>query len=160
MINLNGTEKNRCEGMDVFMLKRLLVLNGPNLNLERDRSIYGEYSLEKLEKALQSFVAKTDFSLDCFQSNHEGELIDRLHEADGYYTGIIFNPAAYTHTSIALRDAIAAIDTPVIEVHLSNINKREEFRRKSLLAPVCHGHITGLGMQSYLAAAYVFTNHL
>src|SRR5699024_1982967 len=112
-----------------------------------------EFTLTDLEKDVSELVQEYEYELDCFQSNHEGELIDCLHRANGKYAGIIFNPAAYTHTSIALCDAIAAISTPVIEVHISNVHSREEFRRKSVLAPVCRGQISGLGMIGYRLAA-------
>lgn len=139
-------------------MSRLLLVNGPNINLlgKREKEIYGEFTLKDLEKDISDLVQEYEHELDCFQSNHEGELIDCLHQANRKYVGIIFNPAAYTHTSIALRDAIAAIDTPVIEVHISNVHNREAFRHKSMLAPVCHGQIVGLGMKGYRLAALAF----
>lgn len=139
-------------------MKKLLLLNGPNINMlgKRDKNIYGSFTLEELEADLTEYVAKFGFGLDCYQSNHEGDLVDRLHAADGEYTGIIFNPAAYTHTSIALHDAIEAIQTRVIEVHISNVHKREAFRHVSMTAPACHGQIVGLGKQGYELAARAF----
>ncbi|ASK63222.1 type II 3-dehydroquinate dehydratase [Virgibacillus phasianinus] len=136
-------------------MKRLLLVNGPNLNMlgNRENDIYGDFTLADIEKSLELFLKDKGYDLDCFQSNHEGKLIDRLQEANGKYTGIIFNPAAYTHTSIALRDTIKAIDTRVIEVHISNVHNREEFRHRSLLAPVCYGQIVGLGFTGYKLAA-------
>lgn len=139
-------------------MKRLLLLNGPNINRlgKREEDIYGSFTLQDVEKNLGHLVEKYNYKIDSFQSNHEGELIDRLHVADGVYEGIIFNPAAYTHTSIALHDAIKSIQTPVIEVHISNVHRRESFRHKSLLAPACHGQIVGFGLQSYRLAALAF----
>ncbi|WP_284140373.1 MULTISPECIES: type II 3-dehydroquinate dehydratase [unclassified Virgibacillus] len=139
-------------------MNRLLLLNGPNLNLlgKREKEIYGQFTLKDIEKSVGKVAASYGYEVDSFQSNHEGELIDQLHAADGKYFGIIFNPAAYTHTSVALRDAIIAIQTPVIEVHISNIHQREAFRHKSLTAPACKGQITGFGLQSYVLAAMAF----
>lgn len=136
-------------------MKRLLLLNGPNINRlgKREEDIYGSFTLEDVEQELTELLAKHHYKLDSFQSNHEGALIDKLHEADGKYKGIIFNPAAYTHTSIALHDAILSINTPVIEVHISNIHKRESFRHQSMVAPACIGQIVGFGLKSYRLAA-------
>ena len=131
----------------------ILLLNGPNLNLlgRREPEIYGHATLADLERDLRASFPDVVFSF--FQSNREGELIDRLHEAHrDAVDGIVFNPGAFTHTSVALRDAIAAIDPPVIEVHLSNIYAREEFRRRSHVAPVSVGQISGLGHQGYFLA--------
>lgn len=130
---------------------RILVLNGPNLNLlgTREPDTYGTQTLSDLEGLIKTRFKDIDFRFA--QSNHEGELIDYLHEARGY-DGVVLNAAAYTHTSIALRDAIAAIDVPTIEVHLSNVHAREAFRHHSMLAPVCRGVISGLGMTGYLLA--------
>lgn len=139
-------------------VKRLLLLNGPNINMlgKREKDIYGNFTLADIEMAIKQITEKQGYDLVCFQSNHEGELIDRLQDANGQFTGVVFNPAAYTHTSIALRDTIKAIETPVIEVHISNVHKREEFRRNSLLAPVCYGQIVGLGLMGYKLAALAF----
>ena len=137
---------------------KLLILNGPNLNLlgKREPETYGSTTLDELESVLRS--AFDEVILTFFQSNHEGELIDRLHEAGSDGTeGIVFNPGAYTHTSVALRDAIAGIETPVVEVHISNIHAREPFRHRSLLAPVCAGQICGLGLYGYHAAIRYFS---
>lgn len=123
---------------------------------KREKEIYGEFTLKDIEHELDDLVKKYNYELDSLQSNHEGELIDFVQKADGVYQGIIFNPAAYTHTSIALRDAIKAISIPVIEVHISNIHQREPFRHKSLLAPVCQGQIVGFGKLSYRLAALAF----
>lgn len=131
---------------------RILVLNGPNLNLlgRREPDTYGSATLADLEKQLRErFPAHT---IEFRQSNVEGELIDRLHEANGEADGVIFNPGGYTHSSVALRDAVAAIDAPVVEVHISNTAARESFRHVSLIAPVCAGQITGFGLDGYRLA--------
>lgn len=139
---------------------RLLVLNGPNLNLlgSRETDIYGLVSLADLETGLRRAFPEVDFAFE--QHNSEGALIDALHRAGGLGTmGIVFNPAAYAHTSIALRDAIAAIATPVVEVHLSNVYAREAFRHTLVLSPVCAGVITGLGPAGYHLAVRYLTDH-
>ncbi len=130
---------------------RVLVLNGPNLNLlgTREPETYGAKTLNDLETLMMERFPEVEFTFE--QSNYEGTLIDSLHAARGY-DGIVLNAAAYTHTSIALRDAIAAIEVPTIEVHLSNVHAREEFRHRSLIAPVCRGVISGLGMTGYILA--------
>lgn len=130
---------------------RVLILNGPNLNLlgTREPDTYGTATLADLEHDLRTYFPNIQFRFE--QSNHEGRLIDVLHEERGV-DGIVFNAAAYTHTSIALRDAIAAIEAPVIEVHLSNVHARESFRHHSMIAPVCQGVIAGLGMTGYRLA--------
>ena len=130
----------------------ILILHGPNLNLlgMREPEVYGVVTLEEVDRSLEEFSSKNGVNLRILQSNHEGVLIDAIHDAVGWANGIITNPAAYTHTSIALRDAIAAVDIPTVEVHLSNIHSREEFRRKSVIAPVCVGQISGFGSESYL----------
>lgn len=135
----------------------LLVLNGPNLNLlgTREPEVYGAGTLADLEAELRQ--AFPDVAFDFAQSNHEGALIDRLHAAhDEGVDGVVFNPGGYTHTSVALRDAVAAVNPPVVEVHLSNIHARESFRRTSRLAPVCVGQITGLGRTGYHLAVQYF----
>jgi 3-dehydroquinate dehydratase II len=133
-------------------MDQVLVLNGPNLNLlgEREPGIYGDLSLNVVNEHLQEAGKQLDIELISFQSNHEGILIDKLQDARTWACGVIFNPGGYTHTSVALRDAIAAIRIPVIEVHLSNIAAREAFRHTSLIAPVCTGSIAGFGWHSYL----------
>lgn len=138
---------------------KLLILNGPNLNRigKREPEIYGYETLQDVEKNLTGIAEKSEVTLDFFQSNTEGHLIDRIHEAaDDGTTGIIFNPGAFTHYSIALRDAIASIDVDVIEIHISNIHNREEFRRKSVIAPVCIGQLTGFGTDGYTLALQAF----
>lgn len=138
----------------------ILILNGPNLNLlgTREPAVYGTASLADLETGLRE--AFPDVAFRFFQNNHEGALIDRLHEAHHRpMDGVVFNPGGFTHTSVALRDAIAAIDAPVVEVHLSNVHAREDFRRRSLLAPVCAGQISGLGMAGYYLAVRYFVDY-
>jgi 3-dehydroquinate dehydratase II len=131
--------------------KKILVVNGPNLNLlgTREPEIYGDKTLDDVKSLLLAAAEKQGVTLDFFQSNVEGDIINYLHrnrDADG----VVINPAAFTHTSIALRDAIAATGIPAVEVHLSNIHAREEFRKVSYIAPVCIGQISGFGVQSYL----------
>lgn len=136
-----------------------LCLNGPNLNRlgKREPAIYGYETLADLELRLSEVAAAEGATIELKQSNHEGELIDWIYEAeDGEVDGIIFNPGAYTHTSVALRDAIASVEVPVIEVHISNIHQREAFRHHSYLAPVCVGQISGLGLYGYEAALRTF----
>jgi len=130
----------------------ILILHGPNLNLlgSRETDIYGELALEEIDRRLQQAGEELGLQVRSFQSNSEGALIDALHEARGWAAGVVFNPAGYTHTSVALRDAVAAIHLPVVEVHLSNVYAREAFRHESLIAPVCAGKITGFGWRSYL----------
>ena len=135
---------------------KILVMNGPNLNLlaERAPGIDGNESLASINEGLRTKGAELGVGVDFYQSNHEGALIDKLHESRGVYSAIVLNAGAYTHYSIAIRDAIAAIKLPVIEVHLSNIHTREEFRHTSVIAPVCKGQISGFGAYSYTLGLY------
>ena len=138
---------------------KLLVLNGPNLNRlgKREPDIYGHETLDDVEKKLTAFALEQQIQLAFFQSNIEGALIDRIHEAaDDGTDGIVFNPGAFTHYSIALRDAVASVNVPVIEVHISNIHSREAFRQTSVIAPVCIGQLTGFGMDGYELAVQAF----
>ena len=135
-------------------MAEVLVLHGPNLNLlgTREPEIYGSDTLEDINELLRKRAEEAGLGIDFLQSNHEGVLVDAVQGARGKYDYIIFNAAAFTHYSIALRDAIAAVEVPVIEVHISNVHQREEFRHTSVLAPVAMGQICGLGIASYLAA--------
>ena len=130
---------------------KILVLHGPNLNLlgTREPGVYGSMTLGDINAALLELGNELGAELKCFQSNHEGALIDELQEARTWANGVVFNPGGYTHTSVALRDAITAIGIPVIEVHMSNVYAREEFRHNSLISAVCKGKIVGLGWRSY-----------
>ncbi len=134
------------------MRPRLLVLHGPNLNLlgKREPHIYGSTTLKQINAFLESQAGELGLELECFQSNHEGDLIDRIEDAAGSYRGILVNPGALTHYSYALRDALVAAGCPVVEVHLSNIHAREPFRKTSVISPVAQGVICGLGPASYL----------
>ena len=141
------------------MMKKILILNGPNLNLlgKREPEIYGSGTFEDFYQGL--VFRHTNVLLSHYQSNVEGELINKLHEAGFEYDGIIFNAGGYTHTSVAIADAVAAITTPVIEVHISNVYAREEYRHQSLMAKNCVGIITGLGIQGYELALEYFLKH-
>lgn len=141
------------------MMKKILILNGPNLNLlgKREPEVYGKNSFEEFYQGLVH--RHTNAFISHYQSNVEGELINKLHEAGFEFDGIIFNAGGYTHTSVAIADAVAAINTPVIEVHISNVYAREEYRHQSLMAKNCVGIITGLGMQGYELALEYFLKH-
>ena len=131
---------------------KILVLHGPNLNLlgTREPEVYGSMTIDDINNKLIALGRELGADVTCAQSNYEGALIDALHDARVWANGVVFNPGAYTHTSIALRDAIAAIQIPVVEVHLSNVYAREEFRHVSMISAVCKGKITGFGWNSYM----------
>lgn len=139
---------------------KILYLNGPNLNLlgQREKGIYGQMTLSQIEIEVKKHAEALGGEVEFRQSNLEGELVSWIQAAKGHYNVIVLNAAAYTHTSIAIRDAIAAINIPVIEIHLSNTHAREEFRHKSLIAPVCCGQITGFGHYSYILALMASVN--
>ncbi len=136
------------------MKKKILVIHGPNLNLlgEREPGIYGDVSFENLNKMIMNKADELGIECEIFQSNHEGAIIDKLHEARKIFDGVAINAGAYTHYSYAIRDAIAAIKIPCIEVHISNVFARDSFRSESVIAPVCRGSISGFGLDSYMLA--------
>mgnify|MGYP001420933343 CR=1 FL=1 len=140
----------------------ILVINGPNLNLLgiREPSIYGKDTLEELMLWLKNSPEAAGHSFKFYQSNHEGDIIDSMHDERQWAQGIIINPAAYTHYSYAIRDAISAITIPTVEVHLSDLRSREDFRQRSVISSVCIGQISGLGKQSYIEGIKFLTKHL
>jgi len=141
-------------------MRRVLVLHGPSLNMlgGREPEVYGRLTFDELEERLRAWGQESGWEVVSYQSNHEGKLIDRLQAERHSVRFLVINPGAYTHTSYALRDAIAAAAVPAIEVHLSNVYAREEFRCKSVIAPVCKGQVSGLGVESYLAALQAGSN--
>jgi len=141
---------------------KILVLHGPNLNLlgTREPAIYGKLTFNEINSAMSVFAIELGIELTIFQSNSEGALIDRIHSAIGAFDGIVINPAAYTHTSVAIRDALTAAALPTVEVHLSNIHSREEFRSRSFIAPIAIGQISGFGLDSYLLGLRAIFNHI
>ena len=142
--------------------KRILVINGPNLNMlgKREPAIYGHESLAEIDARLQERGQELGIDVETFQSNHEGALVDKIQQAVGIFHGVVINPAAYTHTSVALRDALLATRIPFVEVHLSNIHKREEFRHRSLLVDAAIGTVAGFGPSSYTMALRGIIEHL
>jgi len=139
-----------------------LVLHGPNLNLlgKREPGVYGTVTLDEINCLLEQEAQKLETKVSPFQSNHEGALVDAIHAAIGHHQGILINAGAYTHTSVAIRDALAAVAIPTVEVHLSNIYRREEFRHHSYIAPVAIGQISGFGAESYRLGLLALVNHL
>jgi 3-dehydroquinate dehydratase II len=140
----------------------ILVLHGPNLNLlgQREPQFYGKLTLAEIDRLLQEEAQKLAVKLSCLQSNHEGALIDAIHEAVETHHGIVINAGAYTHTSIAIRDALSGVKLPTVEVHLSNIYQREEFRHHSYIAPIAIGQISGFGAESYRLGLHALVNYL
>lgn len=133
-------------------MTKILVIHGPNLNLlgKREPDVYGNITIDEINKKLKALAKEKKVTLDVFQSNHEGEIVDKIGKAKNKYKSLLINPAAYTHTSVAIRDAILATGIPTIEVHLSNIYSREDFRHTSLVASVAKGQISGFGLDSYI----------
>ena len=144
------------------MAAKILVIHGPNLNMlgKREPEVYGRVTLEQIDQRLQAHASETGLDLRTFQSNSEGALIDAIHDVADWADGIIINAGAYTHTSIALRDAISSVNLPTVEVHLSNVHARESFRHKSLIAPICLGLVAGFGWRSYLLGLDGLVTHL
>ena len=142
-------------------MKHILILHGPNLNLlgQRESDIYGTLTLDQINKEIEIFATNLNYKTTFYQSNSESKLIEKIHAAKDNVEGLIFNPAAFTHTSIALRDALLAINLPCIEVHLSNIHKREDFRANSYTAAACIGQVTGFGCDSYISALFLIDRY-
>ncbi|MEJ8553637.1 type II 3-dehydroquinate dehydratase [Tepidibacter sp. Z1-5] len=143
-------------------MKNILILNGPNLNLigKRETDIYGNDTIQDLHKLILEESKDMNIRVEFFQSNHEGEIIDKIQSSINTYDGIVINPGAYTHYSYAIYDAIKSVDKPFVEVHISNIHKREEFRQKSVTAKACIGQITGFGFYSYILGLYSIINYI
>lgn len=141
---------------------KLLLLNGPNLNLlgTREPEKYGKTTLKDIEEHLTKIAQENNIQLDCYQSNHEGDIIDKIQEAKNIYDGILLNAGGYTHTSVAIRDAISSVQVPTVEIHLTNIHAREEFRHNSLISAVCIGQICGFGAYSYDLGFNAIVNYL
>ena len=141
---------------------KILFLNGPNLNLlgTREPEKYGTLTLQDIENDIKAEAIKMNINVEFYQSNIEGELVNKIQEAKGTFDGIVMNPAAYTHTSVAIRDAILAVEIPTVEIHISNIHTREEFRKTSLTAPACIGQITGFGENSYKLGLIAITDFI
>lgn len=141
---------------------KILVIHGPNLNLLgiREKSIYGDKDLQSINERLTNEANALNVEVECYQSNHEGDIVDKIQQSINIFNGIVINPAAYTHTSVAIRDAIAGTNIPTVEVHLSNIHSREEFRHKSFTAGVCIGQICGFGTNSYTIALKALVEYI
>lgn len=141
-------------------MKKILVIHGPNLNLlgRREIDVYGKITIDEINRDLERTAKSNKVSLEIMQSNHEGDIVESIGKAKGAFAGILINPAAYTHTSVAIRDAVSAADIPTVEVHLSNIYSREEFRHTSLIAPVAMGQVAGFGKMSYILGLEALIN--
>jgi 3-dehydroquinate dehydratase-2 len=134
--------------------RKVLIIHGPNLNMlgKREPDIYGHQTLDEINAKLKAQASRLGLNIETFQSNHEGEIVDKIQQTDGAFDGVLINPAAYTHTSIAIRDALTMLNIPVVEIHLSNIYKRESFRSKSLISDVVTAQISGFGAEGYMLA--------
>ena len=141
---------------------KILIINGVNMNMLgiREPEKYGSMTLEDLEKELYAYSFELGIDIETYQSNHEGEIVEKIHSAKNIYDGIVINAGAYTHTSIAIRDAIASVGLPTVEIHMTNIYKREDFRHNSFIAPVCIGQISGFGSNSYKLGLNGLVNYL
>ena len=141
---------------------KILIINGANMNMLgfREPEKYGSMTLKDLEKDLYAYSFELGVDIETFQSNHEGEIVEKIHSAKNNFDGIVINAGAYTHTSIAIRDAVSSVNIPTVEVHMTNIYKREEFRHHSYLAPVCIGQISGFGLNSYKLGLNAIVTHL
>ncbi len=141
---------------------KILIINGPNLNMlgVREPEKYGNTTLSDIEKELYAYSFELGVDIETFQSNIEGEIIDKIQKALGFFDGILINPGGYTHTSVAIRDAISSVNLPCVEIHMTNIHAREEFRQKSLIAPVCIGQISGFGKESYSLGLKALNDYL
>ena len=141
-------------------MKKILVIHGPNLNLlaTREIDVYGKITIDEINRDLGKIAKASKVSLEIMQSDHEGDIVESIGKAKGVFAGILINPAAYTHTSVAIRDAVSAVGIPTVEVHLSNIYSREEFRHTSLIAPVARGQVAGFGKMSYILGLEALIN--
>ncbi len=139
--------------------RKIMIIHGPNLNMlgKREPEVYGKETLDEINKRLKKLSKKLKIDIETFQSNHEGEIIEKIQEASGDCSGLVINPAAFTHTSVGIRDALLLLDIPVIEIHISNIYKREAFRHKSMIADVVTAQISGFGIQGYIMALEAIT---